>query len=162
MFYSEGALLRLSSQLKERLLKYDKILILSGFGLAIASIVILNILLHYMGIKAEISMHFIGRFSVLPIIGAIGLFLLFSNLSISSAFINSIAQSAFAVYLISENPNIFPWFWKLTFDNMIYYDTPYMIGMALLQCAIVFIACIIIDKLYKGVQRFFAYVCKQI
>lgn len=54
------------------------------------------------------------------------------------------------VFLISENPNIYPRFWTRLFDNMQYYDSPYMIGVALIQCAIVFLSCIIIDKLYKG------------
>lgn len=152
LFYSIGAQLRISPQLKDRLNKYDKILILSGFGLAIASITLLDIVTPILGTNVELSMLFIGRFSPLPIIAAIGLFLLFSNLSISSACINSMAQSAFAVYLISENPNIYPWFWTRLFDNMQYYDSPYMIGVALIQCTIVFLSCIIIDKLYKVTQ----------
>ena len=152
LFYSIGAQLRLSDQLKQRLLKYDMLFLLLGFGLAIATIVLLDIVAPILGIDINLSMHFIGRFSPLPIIGAIGLFLVFSSFSITSPLINSLAQSAFAVYLISENPNIYPWFWKHIFDNVQYYNTPYMIGVALLQCSIVFLACLIIDKFFKGIQ----------
>lgn len=53
-------------------------------------------------------------------------------MNITSTIINLLAQSAFAVYLISENPNVYPWFWKRVFDNIDYFNTPYMIGVALL------------------------------
>ena len=99
------------------------------------------------------GLHFIGKFAILPIIGSLGLFLFFSKMNITSTIINLLAQSAFAVYLISENPNVYPWFWKLVFDNIDYFNTPYMIGVALLQCAIVFVTCITIDMLYKRLQK---------
>lgn len=78
------------------------------------------------------GLHFIGRFAILPIIGSLGLFLFFSKMNITSTIINLLAQSAFVVYLISENPNVYPWFWKRVFDNIDYFNTPYMIGVALL------------------------------
>lgn len=162
LFYSLGVQLRISPQVKDKMMKHSKKLILYGFGLAIVSIVLLDIIAPVLGLNENLSMHFIGRFSVLPVIAATGLFLLFSNFSLSSPFINSMAQSAFAVYLISENPNIYPWFWKKTFDNMQYYDTPYMIVVALLQCAMVFIVCIIIDKSYKGIQTLIGLTCRKI
>ena len=126
---------------------------IAGFGLAIASILLLDIVTPVLGFTANLSMHFIGRFSILPIIGALGLFLLFSKMNITSTIINLLAQSAFAVYLISENPNVYPWFWKRVFDNIDYFNTSYMIGVALLQCAIVFVTCITIDMLYKRLQK---------
>ena len=153
LFYSIGAQLRYLPELENKLMRYNKGLTIAGFGLAIASILLLDIVTPVLGFTANLSMHFIGRFSILPIIGALGLFLLFSKMNITSTIINLLAQSAFAVYLISENPNVYPWFWKRVFDNIDYFNTSYMIGVALLQCAIVFVTCITIDMLYKRLQK---------
>ena len=81
------------------------------------------------------------------------IFVMITGFFLASTIINLLAQSAFAVYLISENPNVYPWFWKRVFDNIDYFNTPYMIGVALLQCAIVFVTCITIDMLYKRLQK---------
>lgn len=97
--------------------------------------------------------HFIGRFSILPIISALGLFLLFDEMKFQSVVVNKLAKSAFAIYLISENPNVFPWFWKKVFDNLEYYDSSYMIGIALMQCLIVCAVCILIDLFYKKISN---------
>lgn len=92
---------------------------------------------------------FIGRFSIMPIIASLGLFFLFLNMQLSSRYINYISRSAFAVYLISENPNIYPWFWKSCFDNIDYYKSTSMIPIALAQCVVVFVGCVLIDIVYR-------------
>lgn len=62
------------------------------------------------------------------------------------------AQSAFAVYLISENPNVYSWFWKTYLDNIDYYNSAFMIPIAMIQSSTVLLVCIIVDMLYKNVK----------
>lgn len=149
LFYSVGVQLRYSQDLKQKLMKYDKILVVGGFLLAISSLLLLDMLVPLIGLPQSLIMHFIERFSILPIISALGLLLLFEGMKFQSAIINKLAKSAFAIYLISENPNVYPWFWKKVFDNLEYYDSSYMIGIALMQCLIVCIVCVFIDLCYK-------------
>ena len=152
LLYSLGFLLRTK---KISILKKDKtpILLLStGFMIAIISLIILDLVLPVFNLNINLSMMLIGRFSFLPVLSAIGLLLWFERLNLISPVINRLAQSAFAVYLISENPNVYPWFWKLFFDNIEFYNTSYMIPIALLQTLIVMVSCIFIDMMYKLIK----------
>lgn len=152
LLYSLGFLLRTK---KISIFKKDKtpILLLStGFMTAIISLIILDLVLPVFNLNINLSMMLIGRFSFLPVLSAIGLLLWFERLNIVSPIINRLAQSAFAVYLISENPNVYPWFWKLFFDNIEFYNTSYMIPIALLQALVVMASCIFIDMMYKLVK----------
>lgn len=152
LLYSLGFLLRTK---KISIFKKDKtpILLLStGFMTAIISLIILDLVLSVFNLNINLSMMLIGRFSFLPVLSAIGLLLWFERLNIVSPIINRLAQSAFAVYLISENPNVYPWFWKLFFDNIEFYNTSYMIPIALLQAMVVMASCIFIDMMYKLVK----------
>lgn len=152
LLYSLGFLLRTK---KISIFKKDKtpiLLLLTGFMTAIISLIILDLVLPVFNLNINLSMMLIGRFSFLPVLSAIGLLLWFERLNIVSPIINRLAQSAFAVYLISENPNVYPWFWKLFFDNIEFYNTSYMIPIALLQALVVMASCIFIDMMYKLVK----------
>ena len=151
LFYSVGALIQIKPEIKEKFSRMRYYLVAVGFTLAITSTALLDLVLPRLGLAPVLSMLFIGRFSIVPIICALGLFLIFDKLNIVSGFINKSAQSAFAVYLISENPNVFPWFWKAFCNNIEYYSAQYMIGIALLQCMIVFVFCIVIDMIYTQI-----------
>ena len=94
----------------------------------------------------------IGRFSPFPLFTAVGLFYIFLQFNIYNTSINKLAISTFSVYLISENANVYPWFWKLYFDNAVYSDSPYMIPISILQCLIVFVICIMIDQVYRLIR----------
>lgn len=48
----------------------------------------------------------------LTILSALGLLVTFSKIKITSKFINQLAKSCFAVYIIHFNPFIFPYFKK--------------------------------------------------
>lgn len=101
------------------------------------------------GINPAFSMILTDRFSFLPSIAAISLFVIFLNINFYNWIVNYIAQSVLSVYLISEHPYVHPWFWKAYFDNMEFYSTWYMIPTALLQCIIVMIGCMILDIIYR-------------
>lgn len=154
LFYSVGVQLRNSPNLKRRLLRFDKLMIISGFGLAVISVLLLDFIVPMLGVNPHMTLHFIDRFSFLPLLSALGLFLFFCNLCFQSPLINKLAQSAFAVYLISENPNVYPWFWKRVFNNIDYIDTYYMVGVSFLQCFFVFATCIMIDMVYKRLLKY--------
>ena len=98
------------------------------------------------------SMILTDRFSFLPSIAAISLFVIFLNIHFYNRIVNYIAQSVLSVYLISEHPYVHPWFWKTYFDNMEFYSTWYMIPVAILQCMIVMAVCVAIDMLYRIIR----------
>lgn len=123
-----------------------------GGAISILSVLLLDYVLPLIHLDINLSMMLIGRFSFLPLLSALGLFLIFKRVKFSSIFINKMAQSAFAVYLISENPNVYSWFWKTYLDNIDYYNSAFMIPIAMIQSSTVLLVCIIVDMLYKNVK----------
>lgn len=129
-------------------------LILVGLLVTLGLLLAIDFALPQIGkeINSKLYMTFIGRFTFLPILTSLGLFLCFLRWKVSLPFVNYIAQSAFAVYLISESENVYPWFCKSYFDCINYYHTQYLIPMAIAQCLVVFVTCIIIDIIYRNIK----------
>lgn len=149
LVYSLGAIL----SKEKRLLSYIKskkyLLLICGYGGGILFIAATDLIVAKFGINPAFSMILTDRFSFLPSIAAISLFVIFLNINFYNRIVNYIAQSVLSVYLISEHPYVHPWFWKAYFDNMEFYSTWYMIPTALLQCIIVMIGCMILDIIYR-------------
>jgi len=90
------------------------------------------------------------------IIGAIILFLCFRKISIHNTFINYVASSTFSVYLLHEgiigHKIIYPAL--SSFNN--YVDNVTLYATIVLLSVVIFIVCIIIDKVMNPLQKIFA------
>lgn len=154
LIYCVGAMMRRSEKFSLIIKKYKWCLVGFGYICAISSLLILDILTIKLSLPLWFSSIFVNRFAPLPLVSALGLFVVFSSFTFHSGFINRIATSAFSVYLISEHPRIHPWFWKVFFDNMtMYNNTPCLVAYSVIQCLIVMIVCIIIDTIYKRLKH---------
>lgn len=90
--------------------------------------------------------------NTLPIlIMALNIFLIFKNIDIKSAFINSMAKSVFAVYLIHDNELVRPFLWQGLLHVTTYMNSNFFILWALLISFCVFITCIVIDQTNIGI-----------
>lgn len=85
---------------------------------------------------------------------AICVFMKFVTIKIKSNFANQtisfIAPSMFSIYIIHENININDWLWK-SLGIINYADSCLMVPYILLMVLVVFIACLLIDLLRRGV-----------
>lgn len=144
IWYVVGGIIRLY-ELDKRSTRFEYILV-SFIVLAFLFIVFTDLLYINKGIDIrQVNSHF-WRFSPIPIIGAAGIFIIFSKLRFDSPKINLLAKSAFGIYLITENPNIYPWLWKIKlFDNMTFYNTYYLIPISIVLCLIVMVVCLFVD-----------------
>lgn len=143
-YYCIGAGLNIHQTLIEKLRRYKWMMVLTG----LLSVVFICCLLDVVGAPQSYN-RLIGRFTPFPLIAALGLLLIFVKSNIQSAIINKLAISTFAVYLISENANIYTWLWKDYFDNATHAGDWSMIPISIFQCSIVFLFCIVIDQIYR-------------
>lgn len=79
--------------------------------------------------------------SVVGLLAAIGIFTIFKNIKISyNPFINTVASTTFAVYLIHNNPIISNWLWNSMVSSKDYFESPFfllhMLGVTLLIYAV--------------------------
>lgn len=81
------------------------------------------------------------------LLASVFFFMIFSSISFSSKIINSIAQSTFAVYLIHKSPYV--WVHLKSAFVGLYFSLPLLLFAisAVLSVILLFILCIIIDKL---------------
>lgn len=94
--------------------------------------------------------------SVVGLLAAIGIFTIFKNIKISySPFINTVASTTFAVYLIHNNPIISDWLWNTVIQANNYFDSPFfllhMIGVSLL----LFVMCSVLEWLRLKVFNYY-------
>lgn len=154
LVYSIGAILKKEERFLSFVTKNKYLLLIGGYGGGILFIAATDLIVAKFGMNPAFSMILTDRFSFLPSIAAISLFVIFLNINFYNRIVNYIAQSVLSVYLISEHPYVHPWFWKTYFDNMEFYSTWYMIPVAILQCIIVMIVCIVIDMLYRIIRDY--------
>lgn len=82
----------------------------------------------------------------LVIISSIALLLSFNKLSIQNNYINIIAKSSFAVYIIHFNPYIYPFFSGFVHDLEMQYSDVSLVLILLLFMIVVFLTCVVIDQ----------------
>ncbi len=164
LVYSIGAIIKKEEKLFSFVNRYRLLLIGCGYGIAIGSLYFIDLMCAKLGISCDYSMVLISRFSFVPILASLGLFLVFKQKRFTNSMINYCAQGVLSVYLISEHPYIHPWFWKSNFDNMDFYYSIYLIPISIGQCIIVMVACLIIDTLYRIIKQQLANVinCKSL
>lgn len=149
LVYSIGALLKKDNLFLSYINKYKYLYLICGYGGGILYIACMDVIIEKYGLTTSLSMALINRFSFLPSIAAVSLFVIFLNIKFYNRNLNYIAQSVLSVYLISEHPYLYTWLWKTCFDNMEFYSYYYMIPVAILQSIIVMIGCFSIDMLYR-------------
>lgn len=152
LVYSLGAFLTKEERFFSFVNNNKYMLLICGYGGGILFIAAMDMVVAKFGLDPSLSMILTDRFSFLPSIAAISLFMIFLNINFYNKIVNYIAQSVLSVYLISEHPYVHPWFWKTYFDNMEFYSHWYMIPVAILQCMIVMAGCIAIDMLYRIIR----------
>lgn len=91
-----------------------------------------------------------GSFRLPVIMVGFGMFLLFDRLSFHNRIINRIAQSAFAVYLITDHPTTRTLLWKHLFVLKDLCQQPLAILWILGILLAIYIACILIDFVRQG------------
>lgn len=91
-----------------------------------------------------------GSFRLPVIMVSFGMFLLFDRLSFRSRIINRIAQSAFAVYLITDHPATRTLLWKHLFVLEDLYQQPFAILQILGIPLTIYFACTLIDCMRQG------------
>lgn len=155
LFYSIGAYVRLyvGNNDDKHLRKIAKKYLYLGMLMIFGGIVVLNILAVLSKKTAFVSlgMHLIALDSIFTLILAIGLFLYVVTLPpFTNRYINLIAKSALAVYIISDNPLIRSVIWQKIFHVR---SLAYKLGSiqlmfyAICITSIIYIICTLIDIL---------------
>lgn len=86
--------------------------------------------------------------SVVGLLAAIGIFTIFKNIKISySPFINTVASTTFAVYLIHNNPIISDWLWNSVVSSKDYFESLFFLLHMLGVTLLIFAVCSILEWL---------------
>lgn len=86
--------------------------------------------------------------SVVGLLAAIGIFTIFKNIKISyNPFINTVASTTFAVYLIHNNPIISNWLWNSMVSSKDYFESPFFLLHMLGVTLLIFAVCSILEWL---------------
>ena len=150
LLYLIGASLKKYRLYIERVKKYRFAALLVLVCAALVCAVVVNVIGNN-NLQKVIKILF-GRFSILTTAIAVTVFIIVMYIEpFSNAVINTVSKSAFAVYLISENENIYEWFWKDCFNNSQIYNTYLFIPISLRDTLLVFSVCLIFDMALKNI-----------
>lgn len=84
--------------------------------------------------------------SVVGLLAAIGIFTIFKNIKINyRPWINTIASTTFAVYLIHNNPIISDWLWNTIIQPSRYFDSPFFLLHMIGICILIFGVCSVFE-----------------
>ena len=97
--------------------------------------------------------------SVVGLLTAIGIFTIFKNIKISySPFINTVASTTFAVYLIHNNPIISDWLWNTVVQANNYFDSPFFLLHMVSITTLIFVFCSMIELIRLNIfNRYYKY-----
>lgn len=94
--------------------------------------------------------------SVVGLLAAIGIFTIFKNIKISySPFINTVASTTFAVYLIHNNPIISDWLWNTVIQANNYFDSPFFLLHMISVSLLLFVMCSVLEWLRLKVFNYY-------
>lgn len=157
LFYSVGAYMRLYVGNEPHLRKIAENYLFLGALAILGGITVLNILaiLSKKSVFVSLGMHLIALDSIFALILAIGIFLYVITLPpFTSYWVNFIARSSLAVYIISDNPLIRSIVWQKIFHVR---TLAYKLGSiqlmlyAICATAMIYIVCTLIDMLKTGI-----------
>ena len=137
--------------------KLCKKILLFDFAFLILSVYIIKYIGTILDKKSIIdnSRYFItSNISIFAIIMAVCLVLIFKNLKIkNNKIINFVASSTLGIYLIHENNYLRDILWNKMFANSTCYNSILFLPYAILKVIIIYICCIIIDKIRNRLFR---------
>lgn len=150
--YLIGAYIRIYKD-KEKNKKYINVLIL-GFLFLVASVITIKNIGEKLNSQIIVnnSRYFIvTNTSIFVIIVSVCMVIIFKNIRIkNNSIINYLASSTLGVYLIHENNYLRDIIWNKVWPNSYYYNSIAFIPLAILKIIVIYICCIIIDKIrYK-------------
>lgn len=121
------------------------------FTISLSTVAILyftGIYLKKMNLVVYCNRYILGNSSFFVIIPSIFLFLSFKNTKMNNKkYINYISSSVLGIYLIHDNFIIRNIIWNIIVPNTVFFDKPYFFIFSLLKIIIIFIICLIIDKI---------------
>lgn len=97
----------------------------------------------------------------LVIISSISLLLSFTKLCFQNKYINIIAKSSFAVYIIHFNPYMFPYFRDIVCNIEMQYSNLALVLVLFFFMIVVFLICVIIDQIRICMWNFLYYIIKK-
>ena len=97
----------------------------------------------------------------LVIISSIALLLSFTKFGFQNNYINIIAKSSFAVYIIHFNPYIFPFFRDIVYNIEMQYSNLALVFVLFFFMVVVFLICILIDQIRICTWNFLNYIIKK-
>lgn len=136
--------------------KLDKISIYAG----IASIILILISILWNDIHMYEGLYIMylahkGN-SVVGLLAAIGIFTVFKNIKISyNPFINTVASTTFAVYLIHNNPIISDWLWNTVVQANNYFSSPFFLLHMISVSLLLFVMCSVLEWLRLKVINYY-------
>lgn len=119
---------------------------LCSFAVILVSVLVMDFFGMRMTVFAQKATFLVGQKSPFVLICAISCFMFFRNMEIPySKFINYIAKSTLAIYLIHSNQNFRDYMWSVVFQNSKYADAPFLFFYELACTLIIMIICTLID-----------------
>ncbi|MDO5557641.1 MAG: acyltransferase family protein [Clostridia bacterium] len=110
-------------------------------------------------IEKELYSYFSKINSIFVVLTAIYIFKFFKNMNFYCKSINYIASSTLGVYLLYDNYCIRKYIWRVISPNINYLESDFLIVHALVKCIMVFVVCVIIDKIVEFILRRTLYKC---
>ena len=97
--------------------------------------------------------------SVVGLLAAIGIYTIFKNIKITySPFINKVASTTYAVYLIHNNPIISDWLWNTVVQANNYFDSPFFLLHMVSITTLIFVFCSMIELIRLNIfNRYYKY-----
>lgn len=115
----------------------------------------------FISLIASLGIYFFGNAmrmlrydNPLVILSSLALLLAFSKIKFQRNYVNVIAQSSFAVYIIHFNPYVFPFFKQVVRELCMQFSGVSLIGMLFIFLVVVFLVCVVIDQVRIGMWRF--------
>lgn len=117
--------------------------------ISVISIIIIGLYINNFNIINKCAYLVTNNCSPFVIIIAISIFIIFLKINVSNKFINYISNSVLGIYLIHENSLLRNLIWQKIFTIKNAYNSSVInfIGTGLVKVLIVFITCLIIDKI---------------
>lgn len=127
----------------------NKINIVSLLSLCLLEILILLGFNHSEFVDMWKTIKYMNEYTLFILLMSLNIFFIFKNLDIKSKFINWMATSVLAVYLIHDNEFVRPLLWRYLLHVVTYMDSHYFVLWAFFISFSVFIICILIDKVFN-------------
>lgn len=122
------------------------------FGCVICSVILVFSIIYvskeyFNDIKLNRIPYLANDFSIITVLNAYFMFCLFKEIKFYSKFVNWIASSTLGIYLLHDNDIVRKYIWTIIYPNKLYLYSNNLILHAFLKISIVFVSCLIIDKI---------------